>query len=235
MTATDNALAQEREQLRAAFEGYAAEDIGAMLEAHSPGAGTGRRKAERIERLAHLLTEPETARRAVSILSPLARRLLGVVRRSPQGRVSLAALLLAGGEPGGGDEDARRELEGLLARGLLVISEREGAGKVPLKLTEPTARLRWVWAPRTVLEALPAPAAADMARLVPLGRDPVRVERGSFALLRRDLYLALRFLKESGLRLTRGGEPHRTDLRKLWGALQGGGGAPAARRCGWGR
>ena len=41
---------QEREKLRSALDGYAAVDIGNMLEALSPGASANRRKAERLRR-----------------------------------------------------------------------------------------------------------------------------------------------------------------------------------------
>lgn len=237
MMATGAPVARERERLRGILDGYAAADIGAMLESHSPGAGAARRKAERIDQLVDILADPEFARRAVATLSPLARQLLGIAARVE--RVSLAALFLAGQEPtpaGGGtpagadrrDERAvQEELEGLLRRGLLLIDDREVAGKTALGLAEPGARLRWVRAPRAVRDAAP-PALDAVPPPDPLAHPPATVEAGSFALLRRDLYLVLRFLRGNGVRLTRTGEPHRTDLRKLLAALQPGQ-APARR------
>ncbi|HET8628436.1 MAG TPA: helicase-associated domain-containing protein [Thermomicrobiales bacterium] len=208
----------ERERLRTALDGYAADDIRAMLEGHSPGAGAVRRKSERIDQLTRLLVDPAFARRAVSALSPLGRRALGIVRRA--GRTSLAALFLAASADAG-EAEARRELERLLRAGLLLVEERDSGHKASLDLADQASRLRWVTAPQAILDALPADAA-EAGLLPPLAGEPSRVEAGSFAELRRDLYLALRFLKSSGLRLTRTGEPHRTDLRKLFAALQPG-------------
>jgi hypothetical protein len=85
---------QEREKLRAALDGYAAVDIGVMLDGLSPGATANRRKAERIEVLVRLLTDRSATPSALGTLSPLARRLLGVARRTD--RTTIAALLLAG-------------------------------------------------------------------------------------------------------------------------------------------
>ncbi|HEU5329881.1 MAG TPA: helicase-associated domain-containing protein [Thermomicrobiales bacterium] len=212
-------LAQDREQLRAAFDSYAAADVAAMLEALSPGAGATRRKAERIEHLMQLLTDSAFARRAVGALSPLGRRLLGALRRT--GRTSIATLLLAGQGPGVNEVAVRGEVEALIKQGLLIVEGRETAGKVVLELSEPAAVLRWVWAPQAVLAAL-AGVNEELPPLQAESVEPPLVEVGSFAHLRRDLYLALRFLKATGLRLTRAGEPHRADLRKLHAALQPG-------------
>lgn len=213
----------ERQRLRQALDGYAAEDIGRMLEFHSPGASAARRKAERIEQLVAILTDPQYARRAVAGLTPLSRRLLGIVRHA--GRISLAALTLAGER----EPATRTELEGLLARGLLLPEEREVGRKASLILAEQAAQYRWVWAPHAVLDALPARLEAPA--LAAVEREPARVEAASFAVLRRDLYLTLRFLKTQGLRLTRAGEVHRTDLRKLLTALDPAR-APAPRHTG---
>ncbi|HEX5501443.1 MAG TPA: helicase-associated domain-containing protein, partial [Thermomicrobiales bacterium] len=109
----------------------------------------------------------------------------------------------------------------LLRAGLLLVEERDGGHKASLDLADQTSRLRWVTAPQAVLAALPADAL-EAGPLAAHAGEPSRVEAGSFASLRRNLYLALRFLKNNGLRLTRTGEPHRTDLRKLFAALQPG-------------
>lgn len=210
----------EREKLRAALDGYNATDIGVMLEALSPGAGANRRKAERIEVLLRLLLDRAFVQRTLATLSPFGRRLLGVARRG--GRTSIAALLLAGQDAAHDEAAVRRELTALVNRALLLIENRAANGsKVTLDLTQPTAANMSVWVPQHLLDAL-GPADDTLPPLRPLGQEPATVEPGSFALLRRDLYLALRFLKASGLRLTRVGEPHRADLRKLQAALQPG-------------
>jgi hypothetical protein len=215
---------QEREKLRAALDGYAAVDIGNMLDALSPGAGANRRKAERIETLIRLLTDPAFAPRALGMLTPLARRLLGVARRN--GRTTIAALLLAGQDAAHPEELVRGEVQGLVNRALLLLEGHGTSGsKVSLDLSQPTAAILRAWVPQNVLDALAA-VTDDLPPLRPLRDEPPVVEAGSFALLRRDLYLALRFLKGTGLRLTRSGEPHRADLRKLRAALQPGGAAP---------
>lgn len=217
---------QEREKLRAAFDGYAAVDIGNMLEALSPGATANRRKAERIEVLVRLLTDPSFAPRALGTLTPLGRRLLGVARRN--GRTSIAALLLAGQDAAHNEDAARREVQGLVGRALLIVEGRGTNGsKVSLDLSQPSAAILRVWVPQLLLDALAA-LTDDLPPLAALSAEPASIELGSFALLRRDLYLALRFLKGTGLRLTRVGEPHRADLRKLLAALQPG--QPTARR-----
>ena len=217
--------AQEQEKLRATLDGYAAVDIGVMLEALSPGATANRRKSERIGVLVRLLTDPAATPRALGTLSPLARRLLGVVGRG--GSTTIAALLLAGQDRHHDEEAVRRVLQDLVSRALLLV---EGAGstgtKVSLDLSQPTAVLLRVWVPQGVQEALAVVADEDLPPLVALPEPPSEIEAGSFAMLRRDLYLTLRFLKSTGLRLTRVGEPHRADLRKLLAALQTGGTPP---------
>jgi hypothetical protein len=216
----------EREKLRAALDGYNATDIGVMLEALSPGAGANRRKAERIEVLLRLLLDPSFASRAVATLSPFGRRLLGVARRT--GRTSIAALLLAGQDKEHDEQAVRRELTALVNRALLLIENRTpNAGKVTLDLGEPSAATAWVWVPQHLLDSLGNLDDA-LPALPTMKTEPAAVEAGNFAILRRDLYLALRFLKGTGLRLTRAGEPHRADLRKLQAALQPGQ-APARR------
>ncbi len=211
---------QEREKLRAALDGYAAVDIGVMLDGLSPGATANRRKAERIEVLVRLLTDRSATPSALGTLSPLARRLLGVARRSD--RTTIAALLLAGQDRAHDEEAVRRELQGLVGRALLIV---EGSGtngsKVALDLSQTTAPLLRVWVPQHVHDAL-AVVDDDLPPIVALAAEPPEIEVGSFALLRRDLYLALRFLKSTGLRLTRAGEPHRADMRKLLAAMQSG-------------
>ena len=210
----------EREKLRAALDGYNAADIGAMLEALSPGAGANRRKAERIEVLLRLLLDPAFCSRTLATVSPFGRRLLGVARRT--GRTSVAALLLAGQDKAHDEHAVRRELGALVSRALLLIENRTpNAGKVSLDLSEAAATNLGVWVPQHLLDSLGA-LDDNIPELHPLRTEPTNVETGSFALLRRDLYLALRFLKASGLRLTRAGEPHRADLRKLQAALQPG-------------
>jgi hypothetical protein len=211
---------QEREKLRAALDGYAAVDIGNMLEALSPGASANRRKAERVEVLVRLLTDPTFAPRALGTLTPLGRRLLGVARRG--GRTSVAALLLAGQDAAHDEETVRREVQGLVGLAQLIVEGRGTNGsKVSLDLSQPAAAILRVWVPQLLLDALAA-LTDDLPPLTALRTEPASVEQGSFALLRRDLYLALRFLKGTGLRLTRVGEPHRADLRKLLAALQPG-------------
>src|SRR6476620_8708320 len=113
---------EEQEKLRAALDGYAAVDIGVMLEALSPGAAANRRKSERIGVLVRLLTDPAATPRALGTLTPLARRLLGVVGRG--GSTTIAALLLAGQDPQHDEEAVRRTLQGLVGRALLLV---EGA------------------------------------------------------------------------------------------------------------
>lgn len=216
----------EREKLRAALDGYNAADIGAMLEAISPGAGANRRKAERIEVLLRLLLDPAFVRRALATIGPLGRRLLGVARRT--GSTSIAALTLAGLDTAHDARAVRRELTMLANRALLLIENRTpNAGKVSLDLGDPAAATMLVWVPQHLLDSLGA-LDDPLPALRPLPDDPASVEPGSFAILRRDLYLTLRFLRTSGLRLTRAGEPHRADLRKLQAALQPGQ-APARR------
>lgn len=227
MTAIGGAAGKQRERLRNALDGYAASDIAAMLEAHSPGAGAARRKSERIDQLVRILADPEFIRRAVSLLTPLGRSLLAVAARAE--RISLSALFLAGENAEGDEPPVRRELEALLRRGLLLIDDRETPGRGELSLVEPVARLRWVWTPAAVREALPSPLELVPAP-PPTEREPAKAAPGSFAQLRRDLYLAIRFLKTSGIRCTRVGEPHRTDLRKLQAALSPGQAPP--RRAG---
>lgn len=218
MTPPAGAL-QERERLRVALDGYAADDLKAMLDRYSPGAGATRRKAERVAYLVDLLTDEDYAHRTVGSLSPLGRRFLGIVRE--YGRTSLPALFLAGVEPGQDEAPVQHEIEELLAKGLLLLEERDASRKASIALSEALARLRWVTAPQAVIEALPA-AHLDLPLPAPLARDPARVEASAFAMVRRDLYLALRFLKTNGLRLTRAGDPHRADLRKLLAALRPG-------------
>ena len=203
----------ETDRLRAALNGYAATDVGTMLESLSPGAGANRRKAERIEVLIRLLTDPAVARRAVGALSPLGRRLLGIARRTRQ--TSLAALLLAGQDAAHDEATVRREISALLGRALLIAEQPvSGTSKIALDLGGPQAVLLRLWVPSLVLEALPAPDDA-LPPLALLCAEPAGVEAGSFAILRRDCYLALRYIRASGLRLTRAGDPHRSDLRKL--------------------
>src|SRR5262245_50687008 len=211
---------QEREKLRGALDGYAAVDIGNMLDALSPGASANRRKAERVEVLVRLLTDPAFAPRALGTLTPLGRRLLGVARR--EGRTSVAALLLAGQDAAHEEVAVLREIQGLVGRALLIVEGRGTNGsKVSLDLSQPSAAILRVWTPRFLLDALAA-LADELPPLAGLRAEPEGIEAGSFALLRRDLYLALRFLKGTGLRLTRAGEAHRADLRKLLAALQPG-------------
>lgn len=210
----------EREKLRAALDGYNATDIGVMLEGLSPGAGANRRKAERIEVLLRLLLDPAFAQRAIATITPFGRRLLGVARRT--GRTSIAALLLAGQDKAHDESAVRRELTALVNRALLLIENRTpNAGKVTLDLSQPNAANSWVWVPQHLLDALGS-LDDTLPALHALRDEPGNVEPGNFAILRRDLYLALRFLKATGLRLTRAGEPHRADLRKLQTALQPG-------------
>lgn len=214
-------FAAEAERLRSAFEGYAAVDIGAILDALSPGAGANRRKAERIEALLRLLLTPDFAARALGTLSPLGRRLLRVA--SGDDRLPLAALLLAGQDAAHDEATVRRTLRELLDQALLIVEQSASSGiKVSLDLDQPTAPFIHVWMPQVVREILQT-AEPDLPPLQALTVEPVAVEQGSFAALRRDLYLTLRFLKGAGLRLTRLGEPHRADLRKLYAALQPGG------------
>lgn len=210
----------EREKLRSALDGYNATDIGVMLEALSPGAGANRRKAERIEVLLRLLLDPAFASRAVATISPFGRRLLGVARRT--GRTSIAALLLAGQDKAHDEHAVRNELTTLVNRAFLLIENRTpNAGKVTLDLSQPTAANLWVWVPQHLLDSLGS-LDDTLPAFRTLKDEPATVEVGNFAILRRDLYLALRFLKATGLRLTRAGEPHRADLRKLQAALQPG-------------
>ncbi len=212
--------AQEPDRLRAALDGYAAVDVGTMLEGLSPGAGASRRKGERVEVLIRLLTDPAFAPRALGTLTSLGRRLLAVVRA--EGRTTVAALLLAGQDAAHDAEAVRREIQGLINRALLIVEERStGTGKVSLDLALPAASNLRVWVPRALLDALGS-VSDDLPPLSELREEPSAHEAGSFALLRRDLYLVLRFLRANGLRLTRVGEPHRADLRKLLAALQPG-------------
>jgi hypothetical protein len=210
----------EFDRFRAAFEGYAAIDIGAILDALSPGAGASRRKAERIDALARLLITPEFASRLLGSLTPLGRRLLRVACGGE--KVSLAALLLAGRDAAHDDATVRRTTRALLDQALLVVEQPRSSGtKVSLDLDQPTAPFLYVWTPQTVRDTL-LMVDDDLPPLRPLAAEPVVINAGSFAALRRDLYLVLRFLRGSGLRLTRLGEPHRADLRKLYAALQPG-------------
>lgn len=214
-------MVAESERLRSAFGSYAAVDIGAILEAISPGAGAHRRKAERIEALIHLLITPDFAARVLGTVSPLGRRLLRIACGSDQ--LPLAALLLAGQDAAHDEATVRRTLRELLDQALLIVEQSASSGsKVSLDLEQPTAPLIRVWTPQAVREILQT-VEDDLPPLHALAVEPVTVEPGSFAALRRDLYLALRFLKGAGLRLTRLGEPHRADLRKLYAALQSGG------------
>lgn len=210
----------DEEKLHAALDGYAAVDVGAILEALSPGAAANRRKAERISVLVRLLTDAAAARLALGNLTPLARRLLGVAGRVEQ--TSIAALLLSGQDRRHDQAAVRREVQGLVNRGLLILEGRGTNGsKVSLDLEQPMAAMARAWVPRVVRDAL-AVVDNELPALRPLKCEPSASEVGSFALLRRDLYLALRFLKGTGLRLTRSGEPHRADMRKLFAALQAG-------------
>jgi hypothetical protein len=210
----------DEEKLRAALDGYAAVDVGTILETLSPGAAANRRKAERVGVLVRLLADPAAARLALGNLTPLARRLLGVAGRTEQ--TSIAALLLAGQDREHDQDAVRQEVQGLVGRALLIL---EGPGtngtKVSLDLEQPTAALLRAWVPRVVRDVL-AVVDDELPPLRPLRGEPGIIAPGSFALLRRDLYLALRFLRTTGLRLTRSGEPHRADLRKLLTALQSG-------------
>src|SRR5437764_97237 len=121
-------------------------------------------------------------------------------------------------------------VEALLAGGLLLLESapRAAAGTAIVDLADRASPLRWVWAPQAVLDALPS-EELDRFRLIVARRAPERVEAGSFADFRRDVYLIIRFLKGSGLRLTRTGQPHRTDQRKLLAALRPGQ-VPVGRR-----
>ncbi len=219
-------VAQER--LRGALEQYPAVEIGTLLETLSPGATANRRKTERIDLLIRLLSDLAAARLALGTLSPFARRLLRVAHR--RGRLSLAALLLAGQDQHHSEETVRDELQDLVRRGVVIVEGNGTSGtKVPLDLSHPTAFLLYLWVPQAIGEALIG-TDDDLAPLTPIAQPPAEVVAGAFALLRRDLYLALRFLKQTGLRLTKVGEPHRADIRKLLSAMQGGGSAPPARR-----
>jgi len=210
----------ELDRLRAAFEGYAAVDIGAILDALSPGAGASRRKAARIDALASLLITPDFASRLLGTLTPLGRRLLRVA--SAGEKAPLAALLLAGQDEANDEATVRRTVRTLLDQALLVVEQPRSSGsKVSLDLDQPSAPFLYVWTPQTVRETL-LMVDDDLPPLRLLGDEPAAVETGSFAALRRDLYLVLRFLRGTGLRLTRLGEPHRADLRKLYAALQPG-------------
>ena len=215
----------ELDRLRAAFASYAAVDVGAILDALSPGAGASRRKAERIDALARLLITPEFASRLLGTLTSLGRRLLRVAGNSES--VSLAALLLAGQDAAHDEATVRRTLRELLDQALLIVEQPRSSGsKVSLDLDQPSAPGMFVWTPQSVRDTL-VMVDDDFAPLQVLAEEPPTVEAGSFAALRRDLYLVLRFLRGTGLRLTRLGEPHRADLRKLYAALQPG--PPPAR------
>jgi len=210
----------ELDRLRSAFDGYAAVDVGAILDALSPGAGASRRKAERIDALARLLIAPEFASRLLGALTVLGRRLLRVASASE--RVPLAALLLAGQDAVNDEATVRRTARELLDQALLVVEQPRSSGsKVSLDLDQPSAPFLYVWTPQSVRDTL-LMVDDDLPPLRALGDEPTAVETGSFAALRRDLYLVLRFLRGAGLRLTRLGEPHRADLRKLYAALQPG-------------
>ena len=210
----------ELDRLRAAFVGYAAVDIGAILDALSPGASASRRKAERIEALARLLLTPEFASRLLGTLTPLGRRLLRVASASEE--VPVAALLLAGQDAATGEAAVRGTIRELLDQALLIVEQPRSSGsKVSLDLDQPGAPFLRVWTPQTVRDTL-LMVEDDLPPLRTLGDEPIEIEAGSFAALRRDLYLVLRFLRGTGLRLTRLGKPHRTDLRKLYAALQPG-------------
>jgi hypothetical protein len=212
-------------RLRAAFDGYAAVDIGAILDVLSPGAGASRRKGERIAALSSLLITPEFASRLLGALTPLGRRLLRVASASE--KVPLAALLLAGQDAANDEATVRRTVRTLLDQALLIVEQSRSSGsKVSLDLDQPTAPFLSVWTPQTVRETL-LMVDDDLAPLCSLTEEPPTIQGGSFAGLRRDLYLVLRFLRTNGLRLTRLGEPHRADLRKLYAALQPG--APPVR------
>lgn len=210
----------EFDRLRAAFSGYAAVDVGAILDALSPGAGASRRKAERIDALARLLITPEFASRLLGTLTSLGRRLLRVASASE--KVPLAALLLAGQDEANDEATVRRTLRELLDQALLVVEQPRSSGsKVSLDLDQPSAPFLYVWSPQAISDTL-LMVDDDFSPIRPLADEPTAVETGSFAALRRDLYLVLRFLRGTGLRLTRLGEPHRADLRKLYAALQPG-------------
>jgi len=210
----------ELARLRSAFEGYAAVDIGAILDVLSPGAGASRRKAERIEALARLLITPEFASRLLGTLTPLGRRLLRVA--SAGEKVPLAALLLAGQDAEHDEATVRQTARALLDQALLIVEQPRSSGsKVCLDLDQPSAPFFSVWTPQAIRDTL-LMVDDDLPPLRPLTEPPATVETGSFAALRRDLYLVLRFLRGAGLRLTRLGEPHRADLRKLYAALQPG-------------
>ncbi len=210
----------EFDRLRAAFEGYAAVDIGAILDALSPGAGASRRKAERVDALARLLITPEFASRLLGTLTALGRRLLRVASNGDH--VPIAALLLAGQDVATDEATVRATVRTLLDQALLIVEQPRSSGsKVSLDLDQPNAPFLSVWTPRAISDTL-LMVDDDFAPIRPLADEPTAVETGSFAALRRDLYLVLRFLRGAGLRLTRLGEPHRADLRKLYAALQPG-------------
>lgn len=210
----------ELDRLRAAFEGYASVDIGAILDALSPGAGASRRKAARIDALASLLIAPDFASRLLGTLTPLGRRLLRVASVGEE--VPLAALLLAGQDATNDEATVRRTVRALLDQALLIVEQPRSSGsKVSLDLDQPSAPFLYVWTPQTVRDTL-LMVDDDLPPLRLLDDEPTVIETGSFSALRRDLYLVLRFLRGAGLRLTRLGEPHRADLRKLYAALQPG-------------
>ena len=140
MTATGTPLGQERERLRAALDKYGADDIATMHGLHGPGIGAARRKAERVEQLTRALADPEYARRAVAVLSPLGRRLLAVARHHD--RTSLAALFLAGQEPGSAGTAVQLQIEDLLRKGLLILDLQSPLHKFSLDLAQPASRLR---------------------------------------------------------------------------------------------
>lgn len=217
-----DALSRDRERLRATLNNYASDDLERMLERYSPGAGAGRRRAERVEQLALILSDSRFARRAVAELSAAQLRPLRIVQR--YGRASVAALNLAGDRAPNGVYAAPEVLELLLARGLLLLEARECSRLTSYDISGLAGPHQWVWAPHAVLEALPPPPEISAQSCA--ARDPARVETATFPLVRRDLYVMLRLLRSRGVRLTRTGEVHRTDLRKLMQAIEPAPGTP---------
>lgn len=200
----------DEQRLCLALDSCSSADLGRMLEQYSPGASAGRRRTERIETLVAILSDAFVASRVVAGLSPEELRLLRVVAR--YGGTSVAALNLTGDRAANGVFTSSEAIERLLGRGLL-FEEREGGQLVSHPLSATNHLRPWVWAPAAILAALPpSTLVTGIQRAAPA---PERIEPTSFSLVRRDLYMILRLLRSRGVRLTRTGHVHRTDLRKL--------------------
>lgn len=213
---------QDRERLLLALDSYSSNDLARLLEQYSPGASSGRRRAERIEQVAALFSDPSFASRVVSDLSPDELRLLRVVARYRH--ASVAALNLTGEQASSGVYTSSDAIASLLERGLLLYEHREiGRGGTAAPSSTPASH-QWLWAPPAILAALPPPP--DAARQLIARQPPERIEAAAFPLVRRDLYVMLRLLRSRGVRLTRTGHAHRTDLRKLLEALEPTTGSP---------